>query len=142
MSKINIILNEGFQILKKSSIKSPKLDSELILAHVLRTNLKFLILNNKYCLTKNQISNYKNLILRRSLGEPVAYILKQKDFWKYKFYVDKNTLIPRPDTEIIVEQSLKYLKTNDRKLILDIGTGSGCIIITLIKECPKLLGVP
>ncbi len=140
MTKINNILNEGFQTLKKSSIKSSKLDSELILAHVLKKNLKYLILNDKDEVTQDQIFNYKNLITRRSLGEPVAYILKSKEFWKNSFYVDRNTLIPRPDTEILIEESLRFLKRNDRKLVLDIGTGSGCIIITLIKEFPKLMG--
>ena len=84
---------------------------------------------------------YFNFINRRKKKEPIAYISGFKEFWKNNFKVNKNVLIPRPDTEILVEQALKCLQINDKKNILDIGTGSGCIIISILKERKKCTGV-
>ena len=85
----------------------------------------------------NEINIYKDLIRRRKLGEPVAYIVKNKEFWKHSFYVDRNVLIPRPDSEIIIEEALKIIDRKDKGFILDIGTGSGCLVISLAKERPN-----
>ena len=79
-------------------------------------------------------------IVRRKNNEPIAYILNKKEFWKYKFFVNRHVLIPRPETEILVEEMLNFLSLNSSKSILDVGTGSGCIIISLIKERPKCRG--
>ena len=140
MFNINFVLNEGFKALSNSSIKTPKLDAEILLSRVLKKNLKEIILDDKINPNQIDIKRYNDLIRRRKLGEPIAYILNKKEFWKYNFYVDQNVLIPRPDTEVIIEETLKLININQNKLILDIGTGSGCIVISLVKERPKLRG--
>ena len=140
MQNINNILNSGCEQLKKSLIKSPKLDSEILLSHVLNKNLKDMILDYNFRAKDNDVKKFRYLINRRMTGEPIAYILRNKEFWKYNFYVNHNVLIPRPDTEIIIEEILKIFKKNQKKSILDIGTGSGCIIISLANELPKIYG--
>ena len=140
MFNINFVLNEGLKALSNSSIKTPKLDAEILLSRVLKKNLKEIILDDKINPNQIDIKRYNDLIRRRKLGEPIAYILNKKEFWKYNFYVDQNVLIPRPDTEVIIEETLKLININQNKLILDIGTGSGCIVISLVKERPKLRG--
>ena len=140
MQNIDNILNTGYRNLKNSLIKNPKLDAEVLLSHVLNKNLKEMILDDDIKLNDNEIIKFNKLIKRRMSGEPVAYILRNKEFWNYNFYVDKNVLIPRPDTEIIVEEIFKFLGKNQKKSVLDIGTGSGCIIVSLVKECPNIYG--
>ena len=83
--------------------------------------------------------NYKfNYYLNmRSNHKPIAHIVNSKYFWKYKFYINKSVLIPRPETEQLIEQSLKYIPVEKELNILDIGTGSGCLIVSLLKERPK-----
>ena len=137
MININYLLNEGKKILSNSFVKTPKLDAEILLSCVLKKNLKEIIIDNKIKLKKKEINTYKDLIRRRKFGEPVAYIIKKKEFWKHSFYVDQNVLIPRPDSEIIIEETLKLIDKKSRKFILDIGTGSGCLIISIAKERPN-----
>ena len=81
-------------------------------------------LNQKYLL------RFNNLIERRKKGEPVAYLTRKKEFWKNEFYINQNVLVPRPDTELIVEEVLKFSKKKFKLQILDIGTGSGCILLS------------
>ena len=140
MFKINSILNDSIKILSNNYIKTSKIDAEILLTSILKKNIKDLIFDDRIKVNQRQLKSYKNLIRRRKRCEPVAYILNNKEFWKYNFYVDKNVLIPRPDTEIIIEETLKLFRKDQKKLVLDIGTGSGCIIISLAKECPKLYG--
>ena len=99
-----------------------------------------MILDYDFRAKDNDVKKFRSLINRRMTGEPIAYILRNKEFWKYNLYVDQNVLIPRPDTEIIIEEILKIFKKNHKKSVLDIGTGSGCIIISLAKELPKIYG--
>ena len=140
MLKINSILNDSAKILSNYYIKTPKLDAEILLSSVLKKSIKEMTFDDKININQKQLKLYRNLVTRRKYGEPVAYILNKKEFWKYNFYVDRNVLIPRPDTEIIIEETLKLLKKDEKKLVLDIGTGSGCIIISLAKERSKLYG--
>ena len=132
------ILNKGSKNLKNKKIKNPNLESELILSKVLNKSREQIILNSNNHINQNYIDIFKNYLSRRDRKEPIAYILGYKYFWKYKFLVDNSVLIPRPDTEVIIEESLKLIKS---KKILDIGTGSGCIIISLLKERPKCKAV-
>jgi release factor glutamine methyltransferase len=117
------------------------IDSELILSSVsghLRENF---LVNLDFKLNPTQIKIFNNLINRRALGkEPIAYLLNKKEFWSIKLNIDKDVLIPRPETEILVERLVKYYKDN-QPYILDIGTGSGCIIISLLQELKKSKGV-
>ncbi len=135
------ILNKGSKNLKNKKIKNPNLESELILSKVLNKSREQIILNSNNHINQNYIDIFKNYLSRRDRKEPIAYILGYKYFWKYKFLVDNSVLIPRPDTEVIIEESLKLIKLNKSKKILDIGTGSGCIIISLLKERPKCKAV-
>ena len=140
MFKTNSLLFNARKILAESPTKTPKLDAEILLSSVLNKDLKEIIFDKKVNLNQSKINLFKELIRRRKHGEPIAYILKKKEFWKYNFYVDCNVLIPRPDTEIIVEETLKILNNNKKNFVLDVGTGSGCIIISLANDCPNLMG--
>ena len=140
MFKINSLLFNAHKILAETPTKTPKLDAEILLSSVLNKDLKEIIFDKKLNLNQSKINIFKELIRRRKNGEPIAYILKKKEFWKYNFYVDCNVLIPRPDTEIIVEETLKVLNNNKKNFVLDVGTGSGCIIISLANDCPNLMG--
>ena len=137
MININSLLNDGQKILSNSSIKTSMLDAEILLCCALKRSFKEVVVDRKINIKKNEINIYKDLIRRRKLGEPVAYIVKNKEFWKHSFYVDRNVLIPRPDSEIIIEEALKVIDRKDKGFILDIGTGSGCLVISLAKERPN-----
>ena len=133
-------INFGTKILKHNNFISNKLDSELLLAQVLNSTREEILVNLNKKIKKENFKYYKSLIQRRIRREPIAHILKKKDFWKSKFYVDKNVLIPRPETELIVEEALKIFEVKSSKRLLDIGTGSGCVIISILKERPKANG--
>ena len=132
---------EGANILKNKSINSAKLDSEILLASVIDKDRKYLILNNDQNIKEKNLKYFKELINKRSFREPIAYLTNKKHFWNYKFFVTKDTLIPRPDTELIVEQILKLTKSKTKMKILDIGVGSGCILLTILKERKNFYGV-
>jgi len=131
------ILTDGDKFLKTNNIKSSKIDSELLLSKVLKKNREEILtsLNNK--IDEKKFNEFSHYLFRRKKKEPIAYILGFKYFWKYYFYVNKSVLIPRPDTEHIVEETLKYIPVNKSINILDIGTGSGCIIISILNERRK-----
>ena len=132
---------EGATILKNKSINSAKLDSEILLASVIEKDRKYLILNNDQNIQEKNLIHFQKLISKRSFREPLAYLTNKKHFWNYKFFVTKDTLIPRPDTELIVEQILKLTKSKNNMKILDIGVGSGCILLTILKERKNFYGV-
>ena len=104
------LLNSGSQKLKSSNVTSHRLDSEILLAKTLNKEREELLVNYNKKVSQQDIKYFKKLIFRRSLYEPIAYILKEKEFWSKKFYVNKNTLIPRPETELMVEKITKYFK--------------------------------
>ena len=134
-------LNNAVKILKKSKIKNSILDSEILLSQAINRDRKYIFLNSKENLKQKYSKNFNNLIARRRKGEPIAYLINKKEFWKQSFYVDQNVLIPRPDTELIIEQVLKLFLKNSKLQILDIGTGSGCILLSLLKEMPNCNGI-
>ncbi len=140
MPNANTLLNNGYKILNNSLCRSSKLDAEVLLSSVLKKKIEEIVLTRSILVSKEDETNYQRLIFRRKQGEPIAYILNKKEFWKNTFYVNKNVLIPRPDTEVIVEEAIKLIDKTKQKLILDIGTGSGCIIISLLKERPNIIG--
>ena len=127
----------GNKLLKINDIKTFSLDSELLLSKVLDIRREDLLINLHKKIEKKKFKNYKKLLNKRKNKEPIAYILKKKEFWKLDFYVDESVLIPRPETEIIVEEVLKFYNYNSSKNFLDIGTGTGCITISILKERPK-----
>jgi release factor glutamine methyltransferase len=134
------LLNQGSRHLKEKKITSHRLDSEILLSKVLNKRREDVLINLSQKIYSNQILRYNKLLNRRSQKEPVAYILQEKEFWSKPFFVNKNTLIPRPETELMVEKLIKIYK-NKSISILDIGTGSGCILISLISELVYSSGV-
>jgi len=131
---------EGTNILKENSILSAQLDTEILMAKALNKNREYIILNHDKVLNIENFEYFKKLVLERATRKPIAYLLNKKLFWKSEFYVNKNTLIPRPDTEIIVEQILKVVKHKNNLKILDIGVGSGCILLSILKEKKNFYG--
>ncbi|MDA8834284.1 peptide chain release factor N(5)-glutamine methyltransferase [Candidatus Pelagibacter bacterium] len=137
---IENVLNEGIGILQKNKIANPQLDSEILLSNSIKRDKKHIILNPKEVLNSEQLEKFKNLIERRKKGEPIAYLINKKEFWKDEFFVNKDVLIPRPDSELIIEQVLKIYSKDDQLQILDIGTGSGCILLSILKERSNFYG--
>ena len=137
---IQSALTEGLNILKKESILSAKLDSEILMAKALGKKREYIILNNNKIIKEQNLEYFKKLVQERATRKPIAYLLNKKSFWNSEFNVNKNTLIPRPDTEIILEQILKFTKNKNYLNILDIGVGSGCILLSILKERKNFYG--
>ena len=137
---IQSALKKGQSILIDNNIISAKLDSEILMSQAIRKNKKFIILNLHKAIKKRDLDYFDNLIQERANSKPIAQIIKKKDFWKYEFIVNNNVLIPRPDTEILIEQALKLVKNKNRLQILDIGVGSGCILMSILKEKKNFIG--
>ena len=135
------ILDKASSLLKNFSVKNPRLDSELLLSKSLKISRENLLLNLNKKIKLTEQKKFSSLLEKRKKKMPVAYILGYKDFWNSRFLVNNSVLIPRPDTEIIVEEALNYLPKKKSKKIIDIGTGSGCIIISVLQERPKSTGV-
>jgi len=122
------------------NLKNPALEAEILLSHILKKNREFLFTYPGKELTEAQFKNYKKLAVRRLKGEPVAYLTGQKEFYGLNFFVNKNVLIPRPETELMVEEAVELITClagrqahNKCITLIDVGTGSGCIAITLSK---------
>ena len=130
-------LNFGNKILKTSNIKSYRLDSEIILSKVINKPREYLLTNLRNNIDQKNFNNFLGFLKRRKKNEPIAYIFGEKEFWKNSFLVNKHVLIPRPETELIIEEVLKLTEKNSSKRFLDVGTGSGCLALSLIKERPQ-----
>ena len=134
-------LKNAQAILKNGSSKSPNLDSEILMSETLGTNREYILLNLKKNLKKEKLNHFKDLISQRYKGKPIAYLTRKKDFWKHEFVIKKNILIPRPDTETLIEEVLKLTKNKSNQRILDIGVGSGCILLSILKEKKDFQGI-
>ena len=134
------LLNKGSNKLRLKKINTHRLDSEILLSKVLKKKREEIIINLDQKISLKHIVKYNNLISRRSQNEPIAYIIKAKEFWSKNFFVSNNTLIPRPETELMVDKLLKIFKKKSIS-ILDVGTGSGCILISLLSELKKSRGL-
>ncbi len=130
----------AYKVLTKNQIKSAGLDCEILLSKVLQKDRKYVILNSDKELNKKNISDFKDLIVKRSFNKPVAYLTGKKNFWKYSFFISDQILIPRPDTEILIENALKITEQKSKLNILDIGTGSGCILLSILKDRSDFYG--
>ena len=137
MTNLQQVLNKASGKLKIKNIKSFKLDSELLLAKTLGISREEVLLNLDKKINQSDIKKYDFYVNLRNQYKPISQIINYKFFWKYKFFVNKDVLIPRPETELIIEKILKILPKKSEKNILEIGTGSGCIAISLIKERPN-----
>ncbi len=145
MPKICQVLKSGTEKLQKAGIESANLDAEVLLLNCIEANGResqrektrsFLYTHPEFELTKKQIAKYKKFISRRAKGEPVAYILGHKEFYGLDFIVNKNVLIPRPETEMMVDEILNQVQDdkNKKNILIDIGTGSACIPISILKN--------
>ncbi len=137
---IQLAIQHGTSILTDKRINTAKLDAEILMAKALKRDRKYIILNNKEDLDDKNLNYFKKLIKERANFKPIAYLINKKYFWNNEFFVNKNTLIPRPDTEILVEQVLKLTKHKNVMNILDIGVGSGCILLSILKERKNFYG--
>ena len=133
-------LKEGQEKLQISNIESSLLDSEILISRAMRSDRKFIILNSDKEIKKENYNYYKKLISERAKGKPIAYLTGKKDFWKYEFNINEGVLIPRPETELIIENALKIFKNKSKINLLDIGTGSGCILLSILKEKKNFMG--
>ena len=131
---INSAIIQGAKVLKDNFIKNPYLDSEILLTKVIKKDRKYILVNSNKHLNIEDLSNFQKLITKRSYGYPIAHLTNKKFFWKSQFTVSNKTLIPRPDTELLVEKVLDLTKHKSKLNILEIGIGSGCIILSIIKE--------
>ena len=135
------LISKGAKKLKLCCIQNSSLDSEILLSHVLNITREEMILNLNKKANRKQITNFNKMIIERLKKKPIAYLINKKNFWKTQFYVNKSVLIPRPDSEILVSSSVKLISKNDKLKILDIGTGTGCIIISILLERKNCTGI-
>ncbi len=141
MMNIQSALIEANKILAENNIITSKLDSEILLSKVLKKDRKFIILNLDRLLNNIHYEKFKDLVSQRSDRKPIAYLIGKKDFWKYEFYISDGALIPRPETEIIIEESLRIFRHKRKLNVLEIGVGSGCILLSILKEKKNFKGV-
>lgn len=134
-------LSEGKDILKNAGIESFDLDSRVLLSYILGIEHHLFISNPKAIVPPKQYKEYLKLIKRRSKNEPIAQITNQKEFWALPFKITKQTLIPRPDSETLIEAIKSEFKdTNSPHKIIDLGTGSGCLLLALLSEYKNAIG--
>tara|TARA_Y100000591_G_scaffold270806_1_gene245780 strand:- start:619 stop:1461 length:843 start_codon:yes stop_codon:yes gene_type:complete len=137
---INLAIDNGSNILRKKLLPNPKLDSEILMAKTIKKDRKYILLNLNENLNKIDLNHFQKLIENRSQGKPVAYLINKKFFWDSEFIVTNDTLIPRPDSELVVESVLEMTKHKNKISILDIGIGSGCILLSILKERRNFYG--
>ena len=133
-------VKKASQILKNHDIHSHELDAQIILSDIMGIKREFLITNNDTNISKKVLEKYNIAINRRIKKEPIAYIIGKKEFWSQNFKVNYSTLIPRPESELLIYKLISSFK-NKRINILDIGTGSGCILLSLLKELNLSRGI-
>ena len=141
-----MLVNEAIafaeQELKRSNNLNSRLDSEILVSHLINIPRESIYSRLKENLPSNKAEELKKLVSRRVKKEPIAYILNNKEFWSTNFYVDRSVLIPRPETEVLIDLILSQINNKNNYLsILDIGTGSGCILLSLLKELTKAKGI-
>jgi|TARA_B110000196_G_scaffold57015_1_gene47205 release factor glutamine methyltransferase len=134
------IIEQASKILKKYNIQSHELDAQLLLSNIMKVKREYLITNNKLTISEKIMEKYDLAIKRRIKREPVAYITGQKEFWSDNYLVNRGTLIPRPETELLIYKIVNFFK-NKKVNILDIGTGSGCILLSILKELNFARGI-
>ena len=133
-------IKQASQLLKNKNIISHELDVQVILSDIMGVTRDFFIANSHINVSKNTIKKFNHAIKRRINREPVAYIIGKKEFWSQDFAVNQATLVPRPETELLIYKVVDFFK-NKRINVLDIGTGSGCILLSILKELDLSRGV-
>lgn len=138
---IHAILTSAEAVLRSKGFSTPRLDAEVLLAACLKCDRLALYTRSIDSLTDERAAEFHGWIARRSQGEPVAYIVGEKEFWSLDFYVNRNVLIPRPDTEVLVEEVIRISEEygdKDNIKMLDVGTGSGAISVAIASEHPNM----
>ena len=130
------LLEEGKAALSGGETDTPELDAQILMSHALGITRMSLLLNPPSRITSADETVFRDLLSRRAAGEPVAYLTGHKDFYRHTFSVNRSTLIPRPETEILVEETLRRFAASRAVRLLDIGTGCGCIALSLAAERP------
>ena len=138
---IETAIKKAFLDLRNKNIESALLDSEILMSKVLKEDRANVLLNSERPLSNQDYKNFRKLISNRLKYQPIAYLTGEKSFWKYEFEINNKVLIPRPDTELIVEQVLKIYKNKSKIKFLEVGVGSGCLILSILKERKPFLGV-
>ncbi len=138
--KIETAIKNAYLDLKKNNIKTALLDSEILMSKVLRKDRTNILLNSEKVISDKDYIYFRELISSRLRNKPIAYLIGKKSFWKYEFEINDKVLIPRPDTELIIEQVLKIYKNKSNINFLEVGVGSGCIILSILKEKKSFLG--
>ncbi|HXE42764.1 MAG TPA: HemK/PrmC family methyltransferase, partial [Candidatus Baltobacteraceae bacterium] len=133
-------IQKSAEFLGKKGIESPRLQTELLLAHLLKMPRMKLYLNFERALTNEETDALRELIKRRAAREPLQHIVGSTSFCGFEITVNKNALVPRPETELLAEEGWKFLSTisNQSSAALDFGTGTGCIAIALAAKCPNI----
>ena len=134
------LINHGSKQLKKGKILSHRIDSELLLSKVLKKAREEMLINLDQKISSKKANKFYELISRRMSKEPIALIFKKKEFWSKDFIINSKTLIPRPETELLVEEIIKIFKFRRIK-ILDIGTGTGCILLSILSDLKSSTGI-
>ena len=137
---IQTAIQKAQLFLKKKNTKTPVLDSQILMSEAIKKEKEFIILNFDKEISNKSLDYFNELIHQRASGKPIAYLVKKKYFWKYQFTVNRDVLIPRPDTEVLIEEVLKLTKNKDNLNLLDVGIGSGCILISILKDKKNFYG--
>ena len=137
---INSAIIQGAKVLKENLIKNAYLDSEILMTKAIQKDRKYILLNSKRDLHKEDLNTFQKLILKRLKGKPIAYLTNKKFFWNSEFFISDGILIPRPDTELVIEKVLDLTAYKKKLNILEIGIGSGCILLSILKERKSFYG--
>ena len=137
---IETAINAGAKILKDKYIRTANLDAEILMSKAINKNREYILFNLKKNINKQELFYFQTLIKKRSFRKPIAYLTNKKFFWDSEFFVTKDTLIPRPETELIVQNTLNLTMHKSKLNILDIGIGSGCILLSILKERKNFYG--
>src|SRR5207253_7290491 len=133
-ASIGTVLNEATRTLDANGISEPRLDAGVLMAQAIERDRAFIITHTDDPITEQQLKQFEEFVSRRAQGEPLQYITGHQEFFKLDFEVTPDVLIPRPETELIVEAVLELIHADTRLAFADIGTGSGCLAISILNE--------
>ena len=141
METVKYHLIEKTKLLKDNSIHLPKLEARLLLVKALNKNLNWTYVNSEEKIPKKKLLKYEMLIKKKIKKFPTAYLLGNKEFYSMNFKVNENTLIPRPETEVMIEEIKKNFQSKNKFSVLDLGTGTGCILLSILNEFKNAIGI-
>lgn len=139
--EIQALLAYGNILLRHANTETPLLDAEVLLAHIVQKERSWILTNGNHSLSTAQEKKYRALLVRRMHHEPVAYITGQKWFYGHQFFVNRQVLIPRPETELLIDMAISVIQKQKKVFLIDVGTGSGCIPISILKTTKKIQAI-